>query len=464
MKRRNFKGAFKALLAGLLLTSFANFAHATVCRLPGLDGFESAKARAERTIGKDYTRRDSRIKLYIEMTDAGPYYHSNFISRGHDHATKIGREDIYDLEAVLMNVIHTSREDALAGGDRLRKLMESDIEIHLDTSMIREDGSPKIDLGNATNIRVVDGKSGSSLGTVRRLDRNSPPPLLMTRALGCCFYGIPPHIARQLTERLRLRSFNRKRVKIQSLVSDSATTRALEGSKVLSKVRAGERPRTKSALIQQIQASAGETMILVGHREGNQLVTRNAANKVEAAFEIAELNQIARESGTELIVLGCETARSIDAATYGVGVVNKFNTVEAIGRLEGAVRKSRNFAEFFENLSGEGLTLVAGREVLKHQGNAQPIVRGTVYAKIKDASSRVVKAASIYLLGKNSEFKIEATQSPRVASASVDQSPRDRLRLDKPLGLGRDIPSLQDLENMTPQEMLEYFERNRLRN
>jgi hypothetical protein len=110
-----------------------------------------------------------------------------------------------------------------------------------DWSVFTEGGYPLVNVGYARHVAIVDGRSGKfDIGPVDRLDRTSPPPILMSRVLGCCLFGIPPRLAGQYQKALEARPFDRTNVRLFSLVGDSGSKEAINESGNLKRANLGE--------------------------------------------------------------------------------------------------------------------------------------------------------------------------------------------------------------------------------
>jgi hypothetical protein len=249
----------------------------------------------------------------------------------------------------------------------------------------------------------------------------------MRKAIGCCFYGIPPHAIAQLVGRLRQKPFNPHKVTFGSLARDSATDTAIGQSRVLSRIAKDSSTSLGSPadVLKLIRSSSGNTLVLLGHREGPEFVVRNADGNVAYSVGIAEMHAHAREHGTALIALGCETAKAIDFQTSGLGVVTKFNTVKATALLEKAIAESTTLADFFEKLTDNDLRIVASEHVLTMpSGERQAIPKARIYSKMQ-ALARHIEVATAYVLGQGSEFGLsEVRTKPRKAAS--ESSERDR--------------------------------------
>ncbi|WP_281559099.1 hypothetical protein [Thalassomonas sp. RHCl1] len=424
----------KLFIRVLLFFIFCGIAHATVCRLPGLNGFNESQIRGEKFI-RSTTSNLKDVSLYIELTENGPWYHSNYITPGFEHPTKIGREDIYDAQRAYNNIAITQeildKDSSIIG--RLEKAYEENSTIYVDQSVLNSDGTSKIDFGRAKNLIAVDGKTGKQLSEIVKIDRTLGRKTLLTgRALGCCFFVFPPHFLKTLVAQLRSKLFNSKNVNIVSLVKDSATARAFKESKFLSKnVKQPDGLETKVALRNQIKDSRGKTLIVVGHVEGKKFVTRDEAGNMVFDYDVADLHTLAKKNNVQLIALGCETAKNVDLATTGSGVVKKFNTVDAVSNLEAAFSSSKNYAEFFENLTSPDLMFVAGETFLSKSPEA--IAKVSIFSRIKGSVSKRIQVGAAYLLGRGSKINF-SKPTKMVAGQELTESERLKIILEKLTG------------------------------
>ena len=121
----------------IALFVYSNAANATVCRLPGLNGYEKAADRAKQFLPPE-TTNVSEMAVYIERDPNGSYYfHSNFRSIGAEHVTKIGGEPtLVDLEAALMNIVFTAMP-SVAERASLRRSVLTDVRNSCEPRHIR---------------------------------------------------------------------------------------------------------------------------------------------------------------------------------------------------------------------------------------------------------------------------------------------------------------------------------------
>ena len=320
---------------------------------------ERYAAHAHRFVGST-TSDMSQAVVYVEKTERGIYLHSNYQAPGAPNPTKIWTNEDVDLETLFMNVVFPGGfgpSEELEGHVALKRA-----QVILDESMFTDGGYPRIDIGDARNVEIVDGNTGKTLvGTVDRLERTSPPPVLMSQVVGCCLFGIPPHLAAGYRRALEARPLTKDNIRFLSLVRDSGTETAIKSSNTLNAARLGEsgKPINSLAQIESAFSSAqGKTVVLMSHVEGENFVTRDAARRIVSSIQVQSVRSLAAKYNVELIDLGCETAQQLRAEKLGIGVTTKFNTVDAVRALDSAISGSSNYSEFFQALTSENLRIV----------------------------------------------------------------------------------------------------------
>jgi len=345
--------------------SFLAFsAFATVCRNDGVEGFERYAEHAHHVLPAN-TSDPTKAAIYIENTPKGLYYHSNFITPGYDfeYPTKIAGEKVKDIKTAFKNIRYAEMPDELEENDS-EEILKNDVHIFLDSSLFSEGGYPEVDLTGARRVTIVNGRTGQMMmsgSSIESLSRKSPPPLLISKVLGCCFYGIPPHLAPHYQAALEKRSFDAGNVRFISLVRDSGTERAIAASSRLNALRLGDQERATQTIAQiesAFRLAQGKTVVLLSHVEENNFVVRDPAGTLVSSIPIDSVRNLARQYQIELIDLGCQTAQQIRTDTLGLGVTTTFNTVEAVQSLERALSQSHNYADFFGNLTSERLKVV----------------------------------------------------------------------------------------------------------
>lgn len=378
---------FTALAFILLCSSFA-FEQTVVCREDGIKGHEVEAKRAHRFLTAD-TSDISKAVIYVEKTADGLYFHSNYITPGAPNPTKVLTKDSSDFRQVFVNMVYgenfTNDEEITA----LTQFRQN-VHIFLDRSMFTQGGYPLVDVGDARYVAIVDGRNLKfDIGPVDRLDRATPPPILMSRVLGCCLFGIPPHLAAQYQKALEARPFDRTSVHLLSLVRDSGTKSAIHESTNLRKAHIGDSAGPVSTLAQiesAFRTASGSTVVLVSHVEGTNFVIRDAARNLVSSIPMDSVRALASKYNVELIDLGCETAQRLKLEQIGIGVTTKFNTVDAVRALDRALSHSANYADFFQTITSQNLRIVVDQGFMQGWPLCADVYakanRGTIWVKL----------------------------------------------------------------------------------
>lgn len=374
----------------------ASAAHASdVCRLPSFEGMERNKQRALSVLADTTTQDISKAQVYVEYDGEILYYQSNFVSRGTDedgrpfrYPTKIKgspskNPGFGNARQIFKNIIYTSPPDSSEAA-ALDQALRSSVQFHLDVSVFDENGLPRVDLSGISNIRIVDGKKGQSLGVQPELLTTSrPPPSIIAKIKGCCLFGRPPHMMSRFSDALSKQSIDPAKIKFASLFIDSGTEGVI--AKAVN-VRTSRLPgdskalRTRADFERMIEGAKGSTLVMVGHVEGANYVIRDSADVETFRISIADAREIARTKGTRLIDIGCETIRAIESTSFGLGVMTKYNSVEAVNSLQRALTSSRTYEDFLVNLTSEGLKVVVEKSFVE-SGNQK---QASIYARAKD--------------------------------------------------------------------------------
>ncbi len=150
--RRWMAGLRMAGLAGVLAVAAAPGLAGTVCRSPGITGFE-VQARTARLVLAS-TRADTQaIEVYVARTPFGFYYESNYVAPGTAWPAKIYAPEPLNVRALVENLLFTSRADADAGAALTDAVIASHLTIRLDAALF--DGTDPTGLDNAIVIRRV---------------------------------------------------------------------------------------------------------------------------------------------------------------------------------------------------------------------------------------------------------------------------------------------------------------------
>lgn len=339
-----------------------------------------AAVRASGFVPHEVTVKPEHAVSYLEKTDEGFFFKSNYApTAGSAIKTEFRRLDAEAVAKLLKN----------AKG-----------EIVVDESVFTSNGAPTVDLSGAKRIKVVRSLDQKVLmdSSVDFLPRSEPPPLAISKIEGCCLYGIPPYLTTIYKASLHAKRFAPGNVRFVSLVQDSATEAAIRGSPTLRTLRGAKTtPASIAELEATFQRSQGKTLILMGHVENRAFVVRDAQGDALLQIPIESVRSMARKHKVDLIDLGCETAKSINQQTLGVGVMTRFNTVEAVRAIELAVSESNNYADFFAKLTQRGLKIVIDKQFIDGRS-----LKADIYSRIKNSAQSVwVKVASAFVTFSN---------------------------------------------------------------
>lgn len=397
------------IFAFIFAIAFSTATNATICRAPAMEGFYDAADRAIGVIGHQTTRKRENIKIYIEEGENGFWYHSNYITKAplgeRYYPTKIGESNPLPQKLALWYILNDKHPpNQRIGAELARQLDElykNNVEIFLDVSLFDKNGKPKIEIGSPKNITIVDARKGRTISRdVSTLETLKPPPSLIRKILGCCVYGIPPHSSLNFLSTLKNRPLNPKDIKVAALVRDSATINPIKNSKTLSKANAVKdisNFRSEKHVRELLKNAQGKTLILVSHVEGARYVIRDSKGEVQYEIAIDKIRKMAREFDVDLVDLGCSTAKQIKSDTFGIGVVQPFRTDVAIRKIETALNKSKNFAEFFEILTSDGMKVVLSEAKVDGSWAQQ---KADIFARIA-GDKRYYKVAQLFISAKD---------------------------------------------------------------
>ena len=96
-------------LRWVLAIALCTLCYAVVCREHSVRGFEESAARAVRLLPPN-TSDTRKAAIYVEKTQRGLYFHSNFVSPGAENPTKIAGERLTDLREAFLNLMFWGEE------------------------------------------------------------------------------------------------------------------------------------------------------------------------------------------------------------------------------------------------------------------------------------------------------------------------------------------------------------------
>jgi hypothetical protein len=358
-----------ALFIVIVLLTAYQFAETKVYRQEHVDGMEGPALHARMVLPPN-TPVISKAAIYIEKTDRGMYFHSNFISRAPDgtfadNPTKILTTEGSDLLRIFESIVYWGQPITPAREKAALTALNENVVIFIDSNVFEEGGYPNVNVHDAEHVKVLEAKTlfGRSV-PAEVLSRESPPPILMSKILDCCLYGIPPHLASSYLKALTSRSFPQTEVRLLSLVRDAATQKAVHQSSTLTRAYIGDfkSPPADLSQIKSAFASAqGKTVVLVSQVDGANFVVRHSAGSATSSIPVKAVRDLAAKYQIQLIDLGCETPRKSSLEDPRIGVATTFNTVDAMKALDIAISQSTDYADFFQALASRQFKVVIDR-------------------------------------------------------------------------------------------------------
>ena len=191
----------------------------------------------------------------------------------------------------------------------------------------------------------------------------------------------------QLFTKLEQRPFKSREIRLVSLLPDSATEAAIKSSGV-AKIREAIESPSKDTLQDLFRRNAGRVVVVLGHVEGENFVATDATGK-NTLFSLAltEVEQMASSAGCDAVMLGCSSA----LAGTPVGVNKPFNPVDAVGRLDKAL-KAESYLDFVRTLSDDDMGLVFTDAAFDRTTKR---IEAEVYAREPSKSGPIVRDSNL---------------------------------------------------------------------
>ena len=337
------------LLILLLLAAVAVRAD-VVCRSPGgIEGFHAEYREAERYIRPD-TRSLRDMDVYVTVRQDILYLHSNYVTRGFDVPTKIATESAeFDLLTLLMNLVGSEKRSGISEETLASQL--SSVRFYVSADFFRATKFEPLNVEDAGHLFVVD-DSGVARPTLLIPGDSGRSRVVME--FQPSLYKKPDDPASaNLNNLYETRRFDRNDVRLLLLSVDS-TTDALVKEKIPAANTISFDMTSKESLERSLSNHRNKTVFPLGHIEGDAFVVRDAGNKVLFEIPLTELNDIAKKYDVTMFALGCNSAK----ATRTAGVLNTFNTVDAVHRFATAMSSSATYIDFFHKLASDDVFIL----------------------------------------------------------------------------------------------------------
>ena len=358
-----------AVLFVFLLVPALQFAETEVSRADHIDGMEVPALHAHKVLPPT-SPVITRAAIYVEKTNRGMYFHSNFISRAPDgtfadNPTIILTTDNTDLLEIFENIVYWGKTITPAREKVALTALNENVKIFVDGTVFDEGGFPSINVREIEHVNVVETKNLFTRSfPAELLSRESLPSLIMAKIVGCCLYGIPADHAPSYLKALTSKPFSPEDVRLLLLVRDSATQRLVQQTSTLARAYIGDvkSPPTDLSQIRSAFASVqGKVVILVSDVDGENFVVRHATGSGTSLIPIKAVRDLAAKYQIELIDVGCETARNRSLKKPAPGVAAAFTAVDAINALATAIPESVDYADFFQGLASRQYKIVVDR-------------------------------------------------------------------------------------------------------
>ena len=272
----------------------------------------------------------------------------------------------------------------------------SNAKIFIHRNAIGSDGRPLIDLADAEHIQIVDNDGLIKSGNITQLKVGGGRSPLIELIKGCCLHGQPPGGGEAILSRLRVHALNAENTKIGSLVIDSSTSSYLRRSKILSSMRLTWKSQDSwdVRLRGMIEKSRGANFILISHIVNSRVTVEDASGKELYSVALDDVQKMAEESDVNLILIGCETATDLQKSGLNIGVIGKYNTLDAAKRIETSIQQSNNAEEFLSRLASEDVKIVVRPDNWAKNGSA-----AEVYSLTSRLRKQFTRLMRVWMMG-----------------------------------------------------------------
>lgn len=359
------------LLAMLVIPS-TSYSDGVICQNPGIAGYESAATRAKFFLPEN-TSRIENAKVYIEKDVNGAfYYHSNYLPKHSNYPTKIaGFPELRDAQLGIQNIVFPGYKPS-EGEIETFFLKHKDIELILDESVFKKDGTSSFDFSEFNNIKLAK-RNDKKLEETINYSQGWSQQELLVQAGKCCVYMKPRAPVEIVLKKLKQKKYSKNRTKFISLIKDTSTEKAIEKSSLPNK-NLDYSSNIAKQLESEMSSMRGETLVILGHVENNSYVVRDSSGKEISQIPIHDLRLNAIKYNVQLIDVGCNTARQNSMGSSSVGVAARFNSLHAVELINSAHTTAKNYSDFIFGISSEKLPIVIESEVFENVDVATDVV------------------------------------------------------------------------------------------
>jgi hypothetical protein len=433
----------RLLLVTLYVTSIFStlgFSQGVVCRLPRVEGFDNEYATGHTVCGET-TDKMNNTKLYVTVKNDYLYVQSNYITPGFDNPTKLATTDqMNSIDEIAMNIFFAEypTETEIF---QMNTMLNNSIEVIIDPQVLNSSKYSSISFDKVGKVKflcpdnevrdAVKIKKGNGEFDFGIKYNNQVSTRIKDQNLNFIFLN------------LRSQKVDFKNLKVVNLVDNNAT------KEVLTSKFAGKHIQfdfsSKENFKKILLSNKGSRTVILGHIENGEFVTLDKSGNEIFRISISEIQTFQKENKLELILLGCNSA-SEGASS---GALNKFNSVDALNRLETA-KETQNVEEFLDSLSMGTIHFLVDetffrieQDVALMEGAATPErIDISIYEKprgeIKSINTSSVKGNIIFLGLGTAEYAaseiIVATDTTNANPVSQDNDVMGDDNPDKPRG------------------------------
>jgi hypothetical protein len=273
------------------------------------------------------------------------YLHSNYMTRGFDVATKIATESAeFDLLTLLMNLVN-SKERTWIPAETVASQLRS-MRFFVSADFFRSTKFDPLNVEDAGQLLVID--DGGVVRKTLLIPDASGRQRVVMEFQPSLYKKVDDPASTNLNNLYVTLRFERNDVRLLLLSVDS-TTETLVKEKIPAANTITFDLTSKESLERSLSNHRGKTVFPLGHIEEDSFVVRDAGNKVLFEIPLTELNDIAKKYNVTMFALGCNSAK----ATRTAGVLNTFNTVDAVNRFATAMSSSATYMDFFHKLAAD---------------------------------------------------------------------------------------------------------------
>jgi hypothetical protein len=268
--------------------------------------------------------------------------------------------------------LRRARVEALSTTPSL--MLEKDIpsQANVDQGDFDRDGHLRtgIDIDEAQEIVVKFGDPSRPTRKASRIPSDRGPPLWGVELEPGLLFKMSNTADPIKFEQFGTDPFKIDKMQFVSFVHDTATEEAIRSASPLRDHLLEPLPDSLEKMRAEFKKHKGNTFLIMGHVEGGRFVAKDPTGQIKLVdISLQDINTEAAEIGCKVIVLGCHSA----SANVPVGVIQEFNPIDAVSRLNKAVQAQTDYA-FYKTLASKDFSLLLDESVLTDR-NGAPVAK-----------------------------------------------------------------------------------------